>query len=158
MKPWKTALRDGMIAGGIAGLTSLAVLALGGRLERGRPWGPVNAPSHWVWGDPALRQDGPSPRYTATGLIVHQLAAAFWGVLHELLLGHRGKAKDPRLLLRDAAVTTAVAAVVDLRLVPHRLTPGFEHRLSAPGLVGVYSLFALGLALGSHLANRRGGR
>lgn len=158
MKPWNSALKDGMITGGVAGLASLALLALGGRLEQGRPWGPVNAPSHWIWGDRALRQDDPSPRYTATGLVVHQLAAAFWGVLHELFLGRPEKAREPRILLRDAAVTTTVAAVVDLSLVPHRLTPGFQHRLSIPGLVGVYSLFGLGIALGSYLAGRRGGR
>lgn len=157
MKPLNNALRDGLIAGGVAGLASLAVLALGGRLERGRPWGPVNAPSHWVWGDKALKQDEPTPRYTATGLVVHQLAAAFWGVLHEWLLGRPEKARAPRTLLRDAAMTTTVAAVVDLGIVPHRLTPGFQHRLSVPGLVGVYFLFALGLALGSSVAGRRGG-
>lgn len=158
MKPWRCAVKDGLIAGTVAGLASLAVLALGGRLERGRPWGPVNAPSHWVWGDQALEQDGATPRYTATGLVVHQLAAVFWGVLHERLLGRPEKIGVPRLLLQDAMLTTAVAAAVDLRVAPHRLTPGFQHRLSVPGMVGVYSLFAIGLALGSHLAGCRRGR
>jgi hypothetical protein len=158
MKTWKNALWDGMVAGTVAGLTSLAALAVRGRVEGRSPWGPVNAPSHWVWGNRALRQDGPRPRYTVTGLLVHQLAAGFWGVLHEKFLGIRGKPKPPGSLLRDAAATTAVAAVVDLALVPHRLTPGFQDRLSPRGLVAVYSLFALGLALGSHAAGRRSGR
>lgn len=158
MKTWKCALLDGLVVGGIAGLTSLAALALGGRAEKGSPWGPVNAPSHWLWGDPALHQDGATPRYTVTGLAVHQLAAAFWGVLHELLLGTPGRPKGPGLLLRDAALTTAVAATVDLRVVPHRLTPGFQRRLSAGSLVAVYALFGLGLALASHVTGRRRSR
>ncbi|HJW26076.1 MAG TPA: hypothetical protein VJ576_14375 [Rhodocyclaceae bacterium] len=152
MKTWKRALKDGLVTGGIAGLTSLVVLALG---ERGKPWGPVNAPSHWVWGDPALFQDGATPRYTATGVLVHQLAASFWGVLHERFLGDPEGGRDAGTLLRDAALTTAVAAVVDLEVVPHRLTPGFQHRLSAASLAGVYALFALGLALGSRVVGRR---
>ena len=155
MKTWKRALKDGLVAGGIAGLTSLVVLALGGRRGRGRAWGPVNAPSHWIWGDPALVQDGATPRYTATGILVHQAAASFWGVLHERFLGEPEGAQGAGILLRDAALTTAVAAVVDLQVVPHRLTPGFQHRLSASGLAGVYCLFALGLALGSHVVGRR---
>lgn len=158
LKTWKSALKDGLVVGGIAGLASLAALALGGRAERGSPWGPVNAPSHWLWGDPALHQDGATPRYTATGLVVHQLAASFWGVLHEFFLGASGEAKGPALLLRDAALTTAVAAVVDLRVVPHRLTPGFQRRLSAGSLGVVYVLFGLGLAVGSHVSGRRRGR
>jgi hypothetical protein len=155
MKTWRRALKDGMVAGTVAGLASLAALAVRGRMEGKSPWGPVNAPSHWVWGNRALRQDEPRARYTVTALLVHQLAAGFWGVLHEKFLGIRGKPKASGTLLRDAAATTTVAAVVDLVLVPHRLTPGFQDRLSPRSLVAVYSLFALGLALGSHAAGRR---
>lgn len=155
MKTWKRALKDGLVTGGIAGLTSLVVLALGRTGERGEPWGPVNAPSHWIWGDLALVQDGATPRYTATGILVHQAAASFWGVLHERYLGDPEDGKGAGNLLRDAVLTTTVAAVVDLQVVPHRLTPGFQHRLSAAGLAGVYCLFALGLALGSRVVGRR---
>ena len=51
---------------------------------------------------------------------------------------------------------TAVAAWVDLRLVPHRLTPGFQRRLSSRSLLMVYTLFGMGLAAGSYLAKRHG--
>jgi len=155
MKTWKRALKDSLIVGSFASLTSLAGLALRGRAENGSPWGPVNAPGHWVWGDRALLQDRRSLRYTAAGLLVHHLSAGFWGLLHEKVLGTEGQAKAVSGLLRDAAATTAVAALVDLRLVPHRLTPGFQLRLSPFSLVVVYALFGLGLAAGSYLAGRR---
>lgn len=158
MKTWENALKDGMLAGTLAGLASLAVLAFQGRKENGNPWGPVNAPGHWVWGDPALREDRPHPRYTLTALLVHQLAAGFWGVIHERFLGTPGRTKSPACLAREAATTTAVAAVVDLAIVPHRLTPGFQERLSSRGLLAVYLLFGLGLALGSHMNCRRSAR
>lgn len=155
MKTWKQAWRDALFAGGFAGLASLAALALRGRRENGSGWGPVNAPSHWLWGDAALREDRPSLRYTAIGLIIHQLSAGFWGLLHEGLLGRPEGGKRPAELARDAALTAAIAAAVDFAVVPHRLTPGFQHRLSLPGLVLTYGLFAAGLALGSHLATQR---
>ena len=46
-----------------------------------------------------------------------------------------------------AGVVTAIAAFTDLRLVPPRLSPGFEHRLSKAGVALVYLGFACGLAL-----------
>lgn len=156
MKTWKQAFKAAAIVGSFASLTSLAALALGSRRENGSAWASLNAPSHWLWGQPALRQDGPSLRYTATGLLIHHLSAGFWGVMHEKVLGGYGKGLPN--LLRDAALTTAVAAAVDLRLVPHRLTPGFQRRLSAPSLVAVYTLFALGLVAGSYLVGRRNGQ
>jgi hypothetical protein len=153
MTRWQQALRAAVVSGGVASLVSLAGLALFGRAETGRAFGPVNAPSHWLWGDVALRNDGASFRYTAIGVVVHHLSSMFWGAVHAGVFGVLRQ--PPPALLRDAALTTAFAAWVDLRLVPRRLGPGFEGRLSSPGLGGVYLLFALGLAGGHHLAARR---
>jgi hypothetical protein len=44
--------------------------------------------------------------------------------------------------------------VVDLGLVPERLSPGFERRLSRPSTGLVYLSFGVGLALGGLLALR----
>jgi hypothetical protein len=49
---------------------------------------------------------------------------------------------------------TAAAAVVDLKLAPSRLTPGFERR-SPRSLTCVYGGFAAGLALGGALWRQR---
>lgn len=155
MKTWKQALSDAAVTGSVASLTSLAALALLGRAENGSPWGPTNAPSHWIWGNVALRQDGPSVRFTVTALVIHHLCSVFWGALHEKLLRTRGATQANPRGLGEAALTAATAAWVDLCVVPHRVTPGFQRRLSRSGLAIVYALFGLGLAAGSYVANRR---
>lgn len=149
---WSRALRTAVVSGTIASLASLAALALRGRAEAGRALGPVNAPSHWIWGDRALRRDGASLRYTAVGFAVHHLSSMFWGLVHARIFGDRPQ--TAARAARDALLTTVFAAWVDLRLVPHRLTPGFQKRLSPAGLVAVYALFGAGLALGNRLAAR----
>ena len=68
--------------------------------------------------------------------------------------GKRHSTAGPAALAAGAAGITAVAAVTDFKLIPERLTPGFEHRLSTRSLVLTYALFATGLALGA-IATRR---
>lgn len=155
MKTWKQAFKEAVVIGSIASLTSMAALALHSRRENGSGWATLNAPSHWLRGNPALKQDGPSLRYTATGILIHHLSAGFWGVLHAKFLGGNGQPKAFSGLALDAAATTAVAAVVDLVLVPQRLTPGFQWRLTKPSVATVYALFAIGLVAGSYLTGQR---
>ena len=61
---------------------------------------------------------------------------------------HRRLRPTPANAVADAVVVSGVAAVVDFKLMPPRLTPGFERRLSRPGVVWVYVALAAGLALG----------
>ena len=139
----RSMLAPGVLAGAAAGICSLLALAVRGRVELKSAVAPVNAPSHWLWGDAALRQRKWSWRYTGAGLAVHQASAVMWG------LWHARRSSQPPAPLRDAAVTTATAALVYLALTPRRFTPGFEQRLSPRGLAWVYAAFAVGLALGS---------
>ena len=154
MASWSRALREAAVSGAVASVLSAAALAWAGRREDGAPAAPLNATSHWIWGDPALGRNRPSWRHTVPGYLIHHAAATFWAALHARALGNRPEAAQPGPALAAAAVTAAAACFVDYRLTPHRLTPGFEHRLSRPALAGVYACFALGLALGS-LAVRR---
>lgn len=133
--------------GTLAGLASAAAMWWRGGRELDRPLAPINAPSHWFFGDRSLREDGASLRYTATGVLTHQASALFWGVFYDLLRRHARRPTTANAV-SDAIVVTAVAATVDLAIVPQRLTPGFEHRLSRPGLFWVYTAFAAGLAIG----------
>ena len=144
----------GLLTGNLAGIASMAALAWRGRRENGSAVGPVNAPSHWLWGDAALRQDAPSWRYTGAGMLIHQASAVMWGLLYERLWASRRPSQTVAHQVRDAAVATAAAAAVDLLLTPRRFTPGFERRLSPTGLVWTYGLFALGVAVGSISARR----
>lgn len=147
-------LREGVVAGSIASLLSTAYLVWAGH-RRGEAAAPLNAVSHWIFGDSALRQDGAAPLFTGTGFLIHHLASIFWGVLHARAWAARPECKRPARAVAGAVVASGVACLVDYRLTPKRLTPGFEHRLSTREMVNVYALFALGLALGSMWMRKR---
>ena len=154
MPTWKQAFREGLVSGSLASVLSAAYLAWAGE-RRNQPAAPVNAVSHWFFGDRALRQDGPSVKYTLTGYVTHHLAAIFWAVLHAKAWGARPQAKEPIPALAGAVTAASVACFVDYQLTPKRLTPGFEHRLGRPEMANVYAFFALGLAVGTLLMKKR---
>lgn len=144
-----------LTAGSLASAVSMAVMAGGSRRDTGSAIAALNAPSHWFWGDRALRRNDASWRFTLLGAVTHHASAIFWAVFYELLRARR-RHPTPANAVVDAVAVTAVAAVVDLKLVPQRLTPGFERRLSRRNLAWVYVGFAAGLALGGVLASRQG--
>jgi hypothetical protein len=155
MNPWKTALREGAIAGTVAGLLSTVVLAISGQRQSGSAVAPINAVSHWLWGDEALHAQEPSLRHTVTGFVTNHLAAMFWAGLYSLAYGHRDEAKRLPQAVTGAVVTSAVAYVVDYHVVPKRLTPGYEHRISSGAMLATYGALAAGLALGALLLGQR---
>jgi hypothetical protein len=140
-------------AGLMAGLFSLIALIWRGRAETGSAVAAVNAPSHWLHGAKALRHDEFAPRYTLVGAVTHVGSAIFWAALYRWLRGQR-RFPTPANSMLDAAALTAAAAVVDLKLVPQRLSPGFERRLQRPSVAFIYVTIAAGLALGGLLARR----
>ena len=149
---WRHTLLDGSLAG----LLSTAVLAWRGQRELRRPAALLNAPSHWFWGEKALRADHADVRHTVVGQVTHHVSGLLWAGVYAWLRGRR-PAPTPLNAVADAAAVTALAAVVDLKFTPQRLTPGFERRMSGSGLAMVYASFGLGLALGG-LAALRGHR
>ena len=154
MTTWKQALREGVVSGTFASVLSAAYLAWAGT-RRGEPAAPLNAVSHWFFGNRALREDEPSMAYTATGYVTHHMASIFWATLHAKAWGAREEAKKPLPALAGAVTAAAVASFVDYQLTPKRLTPGFEHRLGKPEMVNVYACFALGMAIGSLLMKKK---
>lgn len=155
MIDWKRVLREGIVSGTLAGLFSAVVLVVTGKRETGSPVAAVNAESHWLWGDESLREDRPTLRHTLTGIVTHQLSTVFWATLYALVRGDRKAVhKVPEALLGGIA-TSAAAAAIDYTLVPKRLTPGFEHRLSTGSMVGVFAAIAGGIALGALLLRDR---
>jgi hypothetical protein len=143
----------------VAGLLSAAALAWRGKVENASVSAPINAPSHWIWGERAVWRNRPSMRFTLTGFAIHQLASVFWGVVYARTAPPavaRAAAAAPALqhamaVSSLAAGVTALAAAVDLAVVPDRLTPGFQRRLSTRSLWYVYGAFALGLTIGELL-------
>jgi hypothetical protein len=154
-KPWHTAARDGAVAGSVASVLSTAVLAIAGSREAGSPVAPTNAVSHWLWGDEALHAQRPTLRHTATGYLTHHLAAVFWAALYSLVYGQRRTAPSVPQAIAGGVATSAVAFAVDYGVVPRRLTPGFEHRLSDSAMLATYASLAVGFALGALLVSRR---
>jgi hypothetical protein len=154
MTTWKQALREGLVSGSLASLFSAAYLVLGGS-RRSQPAAPINAVSHWFFGDRALREDRPTLKHTATGYLTHHAASVFWATLYAKAWGARPEAKRPLPAAAGAIAAAAVANFVDYQLTPKRLTPGFEHRLGKPEMGAVYAFFAVGLMAGSLLMKRR---
>ena len=143
MKRWQRAGREALLSGAMASAASALALVAAARSEGKPAAAPVNAISHWIWGDKALRRNAPSARFTASGYAVHHASACFWAVFYERFRSRSGR---PGRTLRDAALMSGLACLVDLRLTPHRFTPGFEHRLRPASLFATYAAFALGLA------------
>lgn len=155
MSTWTGALKDAMVSGGAASITSAALLALRGRKDTGSAVAPLNATSHIVYGDEALRVNRPTARHTVVGAALHAASGVFWGVLFEKLLRRERRPASAGAVARNAIKATAVAALVDLVVVPKRLTPGFERRLSGRSLWMVYGGLAAGMAVGALLWRRR---
>jgi hypothetical protein len=154
MSTWKTALREGALAGTVASIASTAVLAIAGRRDAGSAVAPTNAVSHWLWGDDALRAQSPSLRHTLAGYVTHHLACVFWATLYSRVCGQREQAKALPQAAAGGIATSAVAYLVDYKVVPPRLTPGFEHRLSPGAMAAVYAALAMGFAVGAALSRR----
>jgi len=151
-------LRIGLIAGTLASIASTAGLMLCGRREAGSMVAPTNATSHWLWGDQAFEVYRPTLKHTGLGYATHHASAIFWALIYAWLHASRHPAQSAPAALTSAGAATALACAVDYTITPRRLTPGFEHHLSKRSMGVVYGLFAVGLAAGCLLAQRRGAR
>lgn len=154
---WNYTLRESLVSGTLAGLLSAAVLLVTGKRETGSAVAPVNAESHWLWGDESLTEDRPTLRHTLTGIVTHQLSTVFWAAVYALVRGDRKAVRSVPEALIGGIATSAAAAVIDYTLVPKRFTPGFENRLSTGSMVAVFAAIAGGIALGSLLVRERNG-
>jgi hypothetical protein len=148
--PWRVA-RYAAFCGVGAGLASQAML-LAAALAEGEPVArPINATSHWLWGQKAGRHRGFDLRHTAVGAATNQSAAMFWGTIFAL---HLARKKDAGFagIARDAALMGVIASAVDYGLMPKRLTPGWELALSKRSVALAMTATAAGLGLGGMAA------
>lgn len=151
---WKNSIRRGAVSGSAASLLSMSALAALGKHDTGSAVAPINSVSHWLWGDKTKEQEGVSARFTLPGLVTHHLSAIFWAVLFERFAGRFLDRRNTVTTLEAAAAASAIASFTDYKLIPYRLQPGFEARLTRTSMVGVYAAFGLGLALGAMLLRR----
>jgi hypothetical protein len=145
-------LKSGTITGIVTALTQ-SVCA---KIEHSKAVTPINAVSHIIWGDQAARQEKLSLKYTGTGLLLNHGATVFWASLYEYWFGTDGETGAVGKAFTGGAAVTAVAYFTDYHLIPARLTPGFEKRLSRRSLALVFAAMALSLPLrGLYQASQR---
>ncbi|HWI18201.1 MAG TPA: hypothetical protein VNT81_10670 [Vicinamibacterales bacterium] len=126
--------------------TTAATLLLGATRDAS-PWAPLNAVSHILWGDEAALHTEPSAAYTATGAALNGGAMVMWATAHASL--RRLLPPGPAASIVAGATVAAAAYVTDYYVVPKRLTPGFEKRLSGRSMFWIYAALAAGLAASS---------
>lgn len=132
-----------------ASAATTVVVSLCGQAESGNPIAPLNAVSHILWGDEAARQDDASVSHTAVGVALNTAAVTSWAGIYEAAFGGRARRGDVTAGLIGGAVVSAAAYVTDYYIVPRRLTPGFEKRLSPASMLAVYTTLALSLPVAS---------
>jgi hypothetical protein len=149
VKKWKLVLTQSVLSGSLASIFSTAVLAIAGRRQAGSAIAPINAVSHWRWGNEALHREKIDLPHTGLGYLTHHVSSIFWAGLYAGICRNAPASRSTPGIIAGAVGATAVACVVDYQLVPKRLTPGFEHHLSTDAMVAVYAAIALGLAAGA---------
>ncbi len=145
---WEESITHGLQGAALATFGTTAVAALAGEMENRAPLGPINAVSHILFGDEAAQHDELSLKHTATGALLNTAAIGSWAVVGELLFGGERRPATLPAALAAGAVVSGIAYVTDYHLVPERLTPGFEKRLSNKSLWAIYGALAVGLGLG----------
>jgi hypothetical protein len=140
------------------GVLTTAAVALAGRLEGENAVAPLNAVSHIPFGDEAFEQDEPTLKYTATGAALNLAAVASWAAVYEMTFGRAARRGNTLAGWLGGAAVAGLAYVTDYYVVPRRLTPGFEKRLSAPSMFGVYAVLAASLPLASLFVRSRNSR
>lgn len=152
MKNWMQALRDSLVPGAIASLTTGAMLAWRGRLDSGSALAPINASTHVVWGDQAAQVAGCTLRHTLPGLAINTSACLWWALVLQKLFGTKvDEGGLPHAIMAGVA-TAGLSYLVDYRLLPRRLSPGWELNLTPRSLALALTAMGAGLALGSWLS------
>jgi hypothetical protein len=149
MTTWKDALAEGLLSGTLAAVLSAAVVAVAGRKQSGSAIAPINAVSHWLWGDAAAREESIDARHTGVGAVTQMLAGIFWGTLHAKLRPRVPHSDIVPAAIAGGVATAAVAGVVDYGLIPKRFTPGYELRVSSGAVLLALGAIAAGIAAGT---------
>lgn len=151
MSDYSGLIQHSLNTGIVASAATTLAASVCGALEDGETIAPLNAVSHIIWDDEAAEQTELSYQYTATGVALNAAAVTSWAAIHEWGFGEVADKKDIAGTFLGGALVSAAAYITDYHIVPRRLTPGFELRLSNRSLFGIYATLALSLAAGSLL-------
>jgi hypothetical protein len=153
--PLRGTLQDALMAGAVVCAATLAVAALRGRVDSGSAVAPINATSHVVYGPEAGEVEVPDLTHTLLGIAINAGASVFWATVYQQLFDRTGSRDGTAKLLLGGGVVAALAYLVDYHLVPKRLTPGWEERVSARSLGMIFAAMALALPVRSLLKRMR---
>jgi hypothetical protein len=153
-KDWPGAVRSAAMSGAIAAGATSAYVAAAGARDTGSAVAPINATSHIVWGESAGDVESVDARHTLLGAALNLGACVFWAGFYERLFGRAADRGRVGTALLGGGVVAAAAYVTDYHLVPKRLTPGWESRISQPSLLAAYAVLALSLPLRGLLRRR----
>ena len=143
-------MRAGLQAGLIAAAaTGGALLAFGMGLDK--PSLPFTLASHVLLGERASAPGTLQPLLTAAGVLVHVGAIVIWGLLYAWLAAGR----PWRVAIPIAVLFGAVVFLLNTRIFPKALRPGYESVLSDAHMIFLHVALALTLAVGTRLAFSR---
>lgn len=152
-------LKHVMRAANVATVATTVITSVLGKKETGSAAAPLNAASHVLWGNEATTKNGVDAKHTAAGAAVNAGSMYAWSAVLEGVFGtwvRRGNdvgAKVGRAAVAGVTVS-ALAYVADQYVLPKRVTPGFEKRLSPVALATTYGVLAASLAVGAVWASR----
>lgn len=104
-----------------------------------------------------MNAHGVDAKHTLAGAGINAASVTMWAGVHELLFGKWAR-KGPAEAIVSGAAVSALAYAVDYHVVPKRLTPGFEKKLSPQGLFTTYAVLALSFAAGALIAKEKSER
>ncbi|BDI31990.1 hypothetical protein CCAX7_40410 [Capsulimonas corticalis] len=139
---WKRFLLNTLKTSVLLTAASVASVMVASQRETGSPWSAVNSITHVVDGDEISQPDEYSPRATSIGLAVNTTAMISWAVLHEAALSMT----KTRGNTATGVAASAFAYFIDYVVVPKRLTPGIEKKLSGRAIFSVYVALAAAFA------------
>lgn len=146
-KDWIDALFDAALSGVVAAGATAACVALAGERDSGSAVAAVNVTSPIAWGDSANGVKHVDAKHTLVASVFHVGACIFWGTLYEKLYGRAAERGEVGTAMLGGAAVAAAAYVTDYHVVPRRLSPGWEKRLSGRSLAAIYSILALSYPL-----------
>jgi hypothetical protein len=144
-------LRDRLRVGVWIGLVAAAATAgalVGFGSVRGMPLQPLNAVGHIVAGSRAFQVTTAHPLVTSAGIGVHVISLVAWGIVLSLILRRARGAHAWAIAVPFAAVV----AIIDLVVLPTRLSPGFETVLTRREVVVVYAVMAVAMGIAARVS------
>jgi hypothetical protein len=153
-KGWGEAFRSAVSSGAVSAVATAGSVSLAGARDTGSAIAPINATSHIAWGESAADFEGIDARRTLLGLVLNTGACVFWATFYERYFGRAADRGDLGTALLGGGIVAAAAYVTDYHLVPKRLSPGWEHRLSGRSLAVTYAVLGLSLTLRGLLRKR----